>query len=78
MTFEERIDRLAERHEALAQTVELHHAMLSRMEAIQQQEILANQHQREMLDGLLGAVDRLTRGMEQHESRIRNLESRSS
>ncbi|MGO9256770.1 MAG: hypothetical protein ACLQU1_10770 [Bryobacteraceae bacterium] len=35
MTFEERIDRLTERHEALAQTVELHeHRLAEIMEAI--------------------------------------------
>ena len=35
MTFEERIDRLTERHEALAQTVELHeHRFAEIMEAI--------------------------------------------
>ena len=78
MTFEERMERLAERHEALAQTVEMHNAILLRLEATEehdrammqsltdrqaeltvvQRELMSN-HQREMLDGLLLATDRV-------------------
>ena len=67
MTFEERIDRLTERHEALAQSVEMHNTMLSRIEASQD-------HQREMLEGLLAATERLVKIADLHESRIRTLE----
>ena len=48
MSFEERMERLAERHEALAQTVEMHNSMLLPLESQQE-------HQREMLEGLLAA-----------------------
>lgn len=69
MTFEERMNRLAERHEALAQSVEMHNSMLLRIEA-------AQEHQREMLDGLLSATDRLVRIADRHETRISKLENR--
>ena len=77
MSFEERIDRLTERHEALAQSVEMHNAMLSRLEALQQDQLLQNQHQREMMNALMEATNKLLRTAEQHESRIRDLEGRS-
>ena len=41
MTFEERMDRLAERHEALAQTVELHNSMFLRTETLQHETAIA-------------------------------------
>ena len=69
MRFEERIERLVERHEALAQSVEMHNMMLSRLEAGQA-------HQREMLDGLLTATDQLVKAAGQHEVRLRNLEKK--
>ncbi len=56
MTIDERLEKLLERHEALAGTVEMHDHALSRLEsaAQQQQEILKDQqemlkHQQEML-----------------------------
>ena len=67
MSFEERMERLAERHEALAQSVEMHNAMLSRIEALQN-------HQREMLEGVLVAPDRLVQVAGRHEERISKLE----
>ena len=77
MTFEERMDRLAERHEALAQSVEMHNAMLLRIESTQG-------HQRELLEGLmtatnslLTATDRLVQIANRHEARISKLESRA-
>ena len=64
MSFEERMERLTERHEALAQSVEMHNAMLTSLEfqlkglmASQRQK--TNHHQREMLAGLLLAADRV-------------------
>ena len=79
MTFEERIDRLTERHEALAQTVEMHNAMLLRLEttqdAMQRDQSVQNQHQREMMATLMDAVNKLTRAVDQHETRMRKLEN---
>ena len=74
MTFEERIDRLTERHEALAQSLELLTA-----------DAHANQHAIERLTGLhenlTGLHERLTDAMVQlatvvtnHERRIQGLE----
>ena len=109
MTFEERMERLAERHEALAQTVEMHNAILLRLEATEehdrammqgltdrqaeltaaQDSLLAAQreqnmtanHQREMLDGLLLATDRVLKATDhmvlvagRHDARISKLE----
>ena len=110
MTFEERMERLAERHEALAQTVEMHNAILLRLEATEehdrammqsltdrqaeltaaQDNLLAAQreqnmtaiHQREMLDGLLLATDRVLKATDhmvlvagRHDARISKLEN---
>ena len=84
MSFEERMDRLVERHEALAQSVEIHNAMLTRLEAMQAEHNLALSHQREMMDGLmtatgrlLTATDRLVQVSNPHESRMTKLESRA-
>ena len=53
MTFEERMERLAERHEALAQTVEMHNAILLRLEATEE-------HDRAMMQGLTDRQSELT------------------
>ena len=102
MTFEERMERLAERHEALAQTVEMHNAILLRLEATeehdrammqgltdrqaeltaaQREQTLMSNHQREMLDGLLLATDRVLKATDhlvlvtgRHDARISKLE----
>ena len=109
MTFEERMERLAERHEALAQSVEMHNAILLRLEAteehdrammqslankqaelavaqdrmmaIQREQNMMASHQREMLDGLLLATDRVLKATDhmalvadRHEARISRLE----
>lgn len=59
MNFEERIDRLTQRHEALAKSAETHNAMLARMEALQGEQSLAMPRQREMLDRLLASSQAL-------------------
>ena len=53
MTFEERMERLAERHEALAQTVEMHNAILLRLEATEE-------HDRAMMQSLTDRQAELT------------------
>lgn len=92
MTFEERMERLAERHEALAQTVEMHNAILLRLEATEEhdrammqslankqaeQNLLAN-HQREMLDGLMVATDRVLKATDHMVLVAGRLEARIS
>ena len=84
MSFDERMDRLVERQEALTQSVEIHHAMLTRLEAMQAEHNLALSHQRETMDGLmtatgrlLTATDRLVQVSNQHESRLTKLEGRA-
>ncbi len=74
MSFEERMERLVGRHEALAQSVEMHNAMLSRIEALQHEQTLALPHLRQMLEGLLLATDRLVQVAGRHEDRISKLE----
>ena len=89
MTFEERIDRLTERHEALAQSVELvarnnidlqasmvdMQAGMVDLQASTMELRSLNKHSSEMLDGLLLATDRLVRVSEAHEGRITKLEA---
>ncbi|MBY0504954.1 MAG: hypothetical protein K2X03_13665 [Bryobacteraceae bacterium] len=81
MDIDERLAKLAERHDALAGTVELHdhnlirleHA-LDRLEATtkDQQEML--KHQQEMLADLRRAVDQIVvRVLGNHEDRIERL-----
>ena len=89
MTIDERLEKLVERHEALAGTVEMHDHALSRLEsaAQQQQEMLKQQqemhkqqqemlkHQQEMLADLMRAVDKLVvRVLDNHEDRLQRLE----
>ncbi len=89
MTIDERLEKLVERHEALAGTVEMHDHALSRLESAaqqqqemfkQQQEMLRHQqemlrHQQEMLADLMRAVDKLVvRVLDNHEDRLQRLE----
>jgi len=91
MTFEERMDRLAERHEALAQTVELHNSMFLRTETLQhetaiairdnaiatQENALAMKHLQEMVADLMKAAVMLVKTADQHGLRITKLEGRA-
>jgi hypothetical protein len=82
MTIEERFDRLTERHEAMAQTLELwiqlvreaHHsheeAMRRHDEAIQKTQVL--------LASVVESIDTLARVAHVHERRISDLERGSS
>ena len=82
MNINERLEKLVERHEALAGTVEMHDHALTRLEsaAERQQELLQHQqemlkHEQEMLSDLLRAVDKLVvRVLGNHEDRIQPLE----
>ncbi len=89
MNIDERLEKLVERHEALAGTVEMHDHALTRLESAaerqqellqQQQEMLKHQqemlkHEQEMLSDLLRAVDKLVvRVLGNHEDRIQRLE----
>ncbi|MBC7924634.1 MAG: hypothetical protein H7039_03165 [Bryobacteraceae bacterium] len=71
MSIDERIERLTERHEALAQSVEM---------LLASQRLHEEQHSREMTDvrGLLAetvqSISALARIAESHEHRIEDLE----
>jgi hypothetical protein len=69
MTFEERIDRLTEGHEALAQTVELL-AMENRQIAAE------NQKRDRRLGEIMESLASLVRVAEMHENRITHVEDR--
>lgn len=60
MTIDERLDRLAERHEALTQSVELLTSDVHRMRGI--------------MDDMMEGIKRLVRVAEIHERRIGHLE----
>ena len=60
MTFEERMERLAERHEALAQTFEMHNAILLRLEATEEHDRAMMQSLTNKQADLTAAQDRLT------------------
>jgi hypothetical protein len=74
MTFEERIERLTERHEALSQTVELiaseHRNLLSRM----QENAEENRQRDQRMTEVMEAIARLLHVAEIHEHRIERLE----
>jgi len=67
MTIDERLDRLAERHEALAQSAELLHASLRELREI----VLA--HDR-YLATLMSAATKLLETANSHERRLTRLE----
>ena len=66
MTFEERLDRLAERHEALTQTVELAAGMQRDNEKLHKQN---EQRVAQMMD----AVTRLANIAAEHDERLEDL-----
>jgi hypothetical protein len=67
MTFEERIDKLTERHEALAQTVEL---LAHRMEDLTAAMARSDNRQAQIMEG----IARLLHVAEIHEQRLERLE----
>jgi hypothetical protein len=71
MTFEERLDRIAERHEALAQTVELMARMHQDFERSQHEAMSKTQT---MLADVVESIDSLARIAHLHERRITGLE----
>ncbi|MBY0504953.1 MAG: hypothetical protein K2X03_13660 [Bryobacteraceae bacterium] len=77
MTIDERLERLVERHEALAGTVEIHDHALMRLESAAQLQQEMLKHQQEMLADLMRAVDQIVvRVLGNHEDRIERLEGR--
>ena len=67
MTFEEKLDRLTERHEALTQSVEM-------LAADTRQQAAENRERDRRLGELMEAVTRLVHVAEIHEQRIERLE----
>ena len=67
MTIDERLERLAERHEALTQTVEV----LAGMQR-QNEKLFARNEER--MGQLMDAVNRIVRVLESHERRLEDLE----
>jgi hypothetical protein len=82
MTIDERIERLTERHEALAQSLELsNHILAERHEALAQSLELSNHILTEQMRELAGYMGNLAVSMTHlsetaidHEHRLRNLE----
>jgi len=74
MDFDQRLDRLTERHEALAQTLELVvHMQRKNEEAHQKNEVLLEKSQT-LIVQVIESVDSLARVAHAHERRITNLE----
>ncbi len=74
MDFDERLERLTERHEALAQTMELVvHMQRKNEEAHQKNEVLSEKSQ-VLIVQVIESVDSLARIAHAHERRITNLE----
>jgi hypothetical protein len=80
MTIDERLERLAERHEALTQTVELMlHQQREWREEIHDWQTKADERQRKnevLLAQVLESIDTLARIAHLHERRISDLEER--
>ncbi len=77
MTIDERLDRLTERHEALAQSLELLHASTQDLRAsIEAQASTAAAHDR-YLSTLMSAVGKLLETATNHERRLMRLEGPS-
>ena len=70
MTFEERIDALTSRHEALAQSVELLVHGIDRLESAQEKT-------ETMLAGVVESINSLARIAHAHEGRITRIEDRT-
>jgi hypothetical protein len=74
MDFDQRLDRLTERHEALAQTMELVvHMQRKNEEAHQKNEVLLEKSQ-VLIVQVIESVDSLARIAHAHERRITNIE----
>jgi len=74
MDFDQRLDRLTERHEALAQTLDLVvHMQHKNEEAHQKNEVLLEKSQI-LIVQVIESVDSLARIAHAHERRITNLE----
>jgi chromosome segregation ATPase len=74
MTFEERLERIAERHEALAQSLELLHADVRELsQAVKQHEGRLARHE-DFLVQIMEATARLVHTAELHEQRLERLE----
>ena len=74
MDFDQRLDRLTERHEALAETLELVvHMQRKNEEAHQKNEVLLEKSQT-LIVQVIESVDSLARIAHAHERRITNLE----
>jgi archaellum component FlaC len=74
MTTDERLDRLAERHEALAQTVEILTRDIQDLKSIAQQD---GEHIRLLtanVDHLTGTVNTMVWAVQAHELRLKSLE----
>ncbi len=69
MTTDERLDRLVERHEALAQSLELLTADIHQMQA-------ENRKRDERIDAIMTGMEKLLLIMESHERRLDRLEGR--
>ena len=81
MNFEERLDRIAARHEALAQTVELlahrqnhHDEILDRTETMMERNQKMMEKNQVLLAQMLETMNSLGRVAIAHEQRISNLE----
>jgi hypothetical protein len=76
MDFEERLDRIAQRHEALALTVELIGHMQAENERAWGKLAKAQEKNEVMMAQLMESVGSLARIAHIHEQRITNLEDR--
>jgi uncharacterized protein YoxC len=76
MTIDERLEKLTERHEALAQTMEL--TALENKERDARLDKLAEDLSKLVatVDRVVGSVEKLTQIVTDHQERIRNLEGR--
>ena len=74
MTFEERLDRLVDRHEALTQSVELiAHLQQKNEETLGKNQVLMEKNQ-VLIAQVLESINGLSRIALAHEQRISNLE----
>jgi len=81
MTIDERLDRLAERHEALTQSVEMillaqqkSEERLDRIEVMQEKNQVMQEKNEILLAHMLESMDSLARIVQVHPQRISNLE----
>lgn len=74
MTIDERLDRLADRHEALAQSVEMLTHSITRLEQNHEKTEGVMQQAGQMITGLAEAMAQLARVVQAHEHRLERLE----